>query len=594
MHKKLTRFTTVVATIAAASVATLGLASSSTLAGPPQGANTLTPTSGTTSTTFSLTPPSGASCSGPGTASYVWQTYLVDSGVDASTLTFAGGPNPVAGHFVSPLYDTFGNSIVDKSAAASNLITGIPTFSFSTLAGAAGLTAGAYKIGFACSLGGNLEGGHYWETPITVSAVTATSFSYAFGSVPSAPVLSALTAGDTTLSGSFTASASTPATTGFTVTAVPTAGTTVTLPVAAAGAFTLTGLVNGTSYAVTVKATNSVGASAPSNTANGTPALGASNPVTFLTAVPAAGSVALSWTPPTDFPPTGYTIGVAPTVAGAPFTAAAAATGFTVTGLTPGTVYTFTVTPTHAAPNAPTAATITATPTSAQVIIQDITVVRPVGALVLTQRCGVFGALPAEAASAAFPVALGAATATADLVGTAPTTGAAPGGPADPQFASYPYPVPASYPTHCGVDLGTASLITSGANAGQYYTASGRINQVTVADLRDTDPGWTVNGTMSAFTVAGGGSTFSGSYLGWTPVRTSFSAPTPAGYAQTVTAGAAVAPGNVGGLASAQTLASATTAHGIGIASMDARLKLLIPATARNGVYTGTLTFTAI
>ena len=91
----------------------------------------------------------------------------------------------------------------------------------------------------------------------------------------------------------------------------------------------------------------------------------------------------------------------------------------------------------------------TATALGAQVIEQQITVVRPAGALVLTQRCGVFGALPAEAASAAFPVALTAAAASLDTVGTAPTFN----GSADPLFADYPYPLPANYPTRCGVDM---------------------------------------------------------------------------------------------------------------------------------------------
>ncbi|MGB8862020.1 MAG: WxL domain-containing protein, partial [Ilumatobacteraceae bacterium] len=279
-----------------------------------------------------------------------------------------------------------------------------------------------------------------------------------------------------------------------------------------------------------------------------------------------------------------------PSVAGAPFTAAAGATTFTVNG-TPGTLYTFTVTPTHPSPYVGTAASISATPNAAQVIIQDLTVVRPAGALVLTQRCGVYGPLAAEGATPGFS-ALPALPASADQVGTAPTLTL--GGAADPQFANYPSPASPNYPTHCGVDLGTAQYVTTGALAGQYYAATGRINQVTVSDTRDTDTGWTVNGTMSSFDVVGGGASFSGNYLGWSPVVTDDSDLTTAGYDQVAVPGAAVLPTTAAGLATPKALASASAGAGLGIASFDARLKLLIPSSARAGTYNGTLTFTVV
>jgi len=594
MQSKLTRLATVAAAITAASVATLGLGSSGALAGPPLGTNTLTPASGNTSTTFTLTPPSGASCTGSGASGYNWQTYIVDAGVDASTLTYASGPNAVAGHFVSPLYDSAGgNPVVDQnpSAAPVGLISGIPTMSFSSLAGFL-TTPGAYKIGFACTFGGALDAGKYWETPITISNVTGSSFDYAFGSVPSAPTLaSPLTAGDQTLAGSFTASPSTPATSGFTVTAHPTAGADVTLPVAAAGPFTLTGLTNGTSYAVTVVATNSVGNSAPSNSVSGTPSLAARPPITGLTASQISGpGVHLSWTAPTGAAPTNYTVVFTPSVTGSPFTVPAGTTVLDVTTLTDGTPYSIAVTANYAAaPTTGPTATTSFTYAGA-IIIQDLTVVRPAGALILTQRCGVNGALPAEPATAAGFPATGAVAASANQTGTAPTTGAAPGGPADPQFPAYPFPSPAAYPTHCGVNLGTGSFITTGALAGQYYSANGFINEVTVSDNRDTGAAWTVNGTMGTF--SNGSSTFSGSRLGWSPKVNSV---TPS---QVVTAGPVVDPSitndNTSGLGTARVLATATAGSATGIATLDARLKLLIPVTAAAGTFTGALSLSAI
>jgi len=594
MHSKFTRLATVAAAITAASVATLGLGSSGALAGPPLGTNTLSPATGNTSTTFTLTPPSGASCtgSGSGTPSYRWQTYIVDAGVDASTLTYASGPNAVAGHFVSPLYDAAGGNPVQNqnpSASPLGLISGIPTFSFSSLAGSI-TTPGAYKIGFACTQAGNLDNGKYWETPITIGSVTASSFNYAFGSVPSAPVLaSPLTAGDQTLAGSFTASPSTPATTGFTVTAHPASGPDVTLPVAAAGPFTLTGLTNGTAYDVSVTATNSTGNSAPSNIVSGTPNLAPRPPITGLTASQISGpGVHLVWTAPTGTAPTNYTVVFTPSVAGSPFTAPG--TSLDVTGLIDGTPYSIAVTANYAAaPTTGPTATVPFTYAGA-IIIQDLTVVRPAGALILTQRCGVNGALPAEPATAAGFPATAAVAASANQTGTAPTTGAAPGGPADPQFPSYPFPSPAAYPTHCGVNLGTGSFITTGALAGQYYSANGFINEVTVSDNRDTGAAWTVNGTMGTF--SNGSSTFSGSRLGWSPKVNSVTS------SQVVTAGPVVDPSitndNTSGLGTARVLATATAGSATGIATLDARLKLLIPVTAAAGTFTGALSLSAI
>jgi hypothetical protein len=340
---------------------------------------------------------------------------------------------------------------------------------------------------------------------------------------------------------------------------------------------------------VTVVATNTAGNSAASNTLTGTPSLPARAAVTSLAAVPGTDSVVLNWVTPTGVAPTGYSIAVSPSVAGAPFTALAGATSFTVSAACATGLHTFTVTPTHPAPFVGSPASISAVANCEGTVIQDITVVRPAGALVLTQRCGVNGLLPVEPASPGF-AALAAVPPSADSTGTAPTLTV--GGAADSQFANYPNPSPVAPETHCGVNLGTASFVTSGPLAGQYYAASGILNQVTVSDTRDTDTGWTVNGTMSDFSSAG--ATFSGDHLGWTPFVTDDSDLTMAGYDQIATAGSNVLPATTGGLATAKPLASAAAGHGLGVASFDARLKVLIPSSARSGTYTGTLTFTVI
>ena len=141
----------------------------------------------------------------------------------------------------------------------------------------------------------------------------------------------------------------------------------------------------------------------------------------------------------------------------------------------------------------------------------------------------------------------------------------------------------------------TGRLVPSGALAGNYYTASGRLNQVTIVNTQDLDQAWTLNGAMGAFTVAGGSSSFSGNFLGWSPVVSSVSSAVTGAstYQMVVTPGAAVDP-NAPGLGAAKPLASSLAGQGLGITTLDARLKLLIPSTAAAGTYTGVLTLSIV
>ena len=585
----------VAAGVAAAAVASLAILSSSASALPPgtaaAGTSVLAPGTGTNTSNFTLTPPSGAACPGDSSATpgngYRWGTFFVASSVDPATLTYAAGlPVQQGSAYTDVLYNSAGSPQANKTTAASTgLITPLPVFNF----GANVLPApnGTYNIGYACTLAGVTE--RFWSTPITVSNSTATTFSYSFGAVPAAPVVAGtLVAGDQTLAGTFTHAASIPAATGYTVTAVPTVGpgTTATLPLAAGvTSFSFASLTNGTTYAVSIVATNTAGSSAASNTVTGIPTPAARPPVTNLQGDPLIGSVNLSWTAPSGVAPIGYTIAVTPTVAGAPFTAAAGATSFSVTG--PAGLYTFTVTPNHASPYVGTSASVVASILDARVIIQDITVVRPAGALVLTQICGAYGPLDAEPASTGFPFMPATPGTTAGATG--PTLLANGAGGVDPNYTSGSYPSPATptYPTHCGINLGTATLVTTGPEAGQYYAAKGQINQVTVSDTRNGQQGWTVNGTMSDFVSSTNSSVIFKNQMGWTPVVNGTS------IGQTVTKGAPVAPVTPG-LAVASPLAVASNTASLGIAHMDARLRLLIPVAIPQGTYTATLTFSVV
>ena len=574
---------------------------------------------GNSDTTFTLRLPAGAACTGDSANDgYRVQSYMVRASVNPSTLQFnAAGPTPggLGASFSQPLFTTASSGYVNANTANATTppgpgpIVNIPDFNMAVFS-PGDIPAGAYNLGIACTLGAasttQMRG--YWNIPVTVTTNVATGgtaqVTWNVGAVPTAPTLTAVTVGESQLTAAFTPVASTPATSGFTATATPPSGPAITAT-GASSPIVIPGLTNGTAYSVTVRATNTAGNSTESNSISGTPAIAARPPVTGLTAVPgSAGEVLVSWTGPTGPAPTGYSLTVAPADAG-PFTPGASATSQNVTGLTAGTLYSFTVTPTHVAPNFATPASVQATPLSAQILQQQLTVTRPVGALVLTQVCGVNGALGVEAAQLGFPAGTLPAVA-ADTVGSAPFTN----WPGTVQqdsatFAEYPYPVDdvtgvpnATYPTNCGIDLGIAKLVTSGLGSGQFFRASGVLNQVSVVDTRDADLGWTVNGTMSAFTS--GANTFSGSQLGWTPVVTddsdAFTDSNGTAYDQVVLPGTGVAPNtaNASGLSSGRSLGTASGGSGLGIGVLDARLKLLIPVTANSGVYSGILSITSI
>ena len=632
------RFTKLVATATAfaAVAAVVGITGTAQAALPasaaPTAGQTISVTSGVQSTPFSFSYTGDNACAGDSaTNGYRVQSFMVPDSVDVSQLLYnAGGPIAPAGvTFTRPLFAQVGNAaqVARNTAPTTGIITAgnlVQPLSFAALvAGSIAVPDGAYKIGLACTLGGITE--EYWQTRITVSGSTTgpVAFNWAVGAAPAAPVLGALTAGNGTLTGTFTAAAADPVAT-YTITTVPATVSTVGTP---GTPFTLSGLTNGTSYAVTVTASNGVGGPVVSNTVNGTPTPGAVPAPSPFTATSSVGQIVLNWTPaavPAGATLVNHLITSTPALAGSPFTVAAGTNTLTVTAA-PGS-YSFTIQATYT-PGLYVGATATAVASSnnAQSLIQDITVVRPVGALVLTQRCGVygsaaaysdnvFGSLPALPASpaGADPIA-GDYTAPA---GSAPTLTV--GGAADPLFSQYPYPVTANgdatatYPTHCGIDLGTGRLITSGPRAGQYFTANGRMAQITVVNTQDVDNGWTLNGRMSAFTRTGGGDSFSGNLLGWDPEVTFDSAPNLDGYDMVVVAGGVRQPAstasttglgdvsNESNTSLSQALAkvngfnAGTNTGSLGMAVLDARLRLLIPVSANAGTYTGTLTFTTV
>ena len=617
------------------------------------GSVTIAPASGTRTSSYGFTLPGGASCPGDGTAGYRWQTYIISDALDASQLTFVGGSPSItgapAGSVVDVLY-SLGNPIVDQNPALTTGAVTVAGTQFQNDQYLSGqFSTGIYKTGVACTDGnGNTQ--RFWQSKVAVTVTAGVISSWAVANPPAAPVLSApsfatagtfsgtvavtaanpaitsvvLTAtssnggvtGSQTISGSVSYTTSALAISSIVVTATPvTAGspvsTTINNPAASPVSYSISGLTNGTSYNITAVANNAAGASAVSNTVSNVLVFDVnSKGAPGVVATPAVGGATLAITAPAGGQPNDYTLTVSPAIAGSPFTVPGNATSFTITSATAGVTYTATLQPNYTAPAVGTATTFAFVPQSATLITQTIDVTRPLGGLVLTQRCGVYGALPAENATNAFPAATPAAfVGTQDpnapgllTGGTSPTI---PGGGTDPNFGQYPYPVDANgvpsnpgavtYPTNCGLSLGTAQLITTGSEAGKYFRASGRMNQVTVVDTRNVDAGWTLQGSMTDFASATSADTFSGNYLGWTPVRTYDSGATLEGYDMITTAGTSTQPDFLTGMkASPKVLGSALANQGLGIAAFDARLRLLIPVTKDNGVYTATLTLSVV
>lgn len=257
----------------------------------------------------------------------------------------------------------------------------------------------------------------------------------------------------------------------------------------------------------------------------------------------------------------------APPPAPAPSFTVGPVTTLTISGLTNGDRYTFTVAAEYGVGEFTTEspASDPITP-NGKFITQTITVTRPQGDLVLTQACS--------------PL-------TPDPYPQDDTTGLV---------------IQPPYPTNCTIALGAAKLIKTGPGAGQYFAASGALHEVSVVDARDTDPGWTINAVMGQFND--GAKSFNGSALGWTPAETHtapFTSPD-GSYAMQVQPGSVVAPATLGGLGVSATLAKggndvgpmASGQGGLGIARLNAALTIWIPIFAQAGNYTGVMTITAI
>jgi Bacterial Ig-like domain (group 3) len=132
----------------------------------------------------------------------------------------------------------------------------------------------------------------------------------------------------------------------------------------------------------------------------------------------------------------------------------------------------------------------------------------------------------------------------------------------------------------------TTDVVTLSASG---LTATGATTPITVADTRNSYPGWSVSGQDGSWTGTGtaAGGTFTGNQLGWVPTDTAL--------APAVTLGSAVTAASPG-LGTAAPLASvhAGLGNGYGTSTLGANLTLVIPPTAPAGPYTSGLTISAV
>ncbi len=285
-----------------------------------------------------------------GTA-YSFTVKALDSAGNVSTASAAASATPVAPASIpaapTGLIATAGNAQVALTWTASAGATSYAVFQGATQVGtpaSASYTATGLTNGTSYSF--TVKAVNSAGTSGASAAATATPIA-----PPAAPTGLIATPGNAQVSLTWTGSA------GATSYQVFQGATQIGTP--ATASYTATGLTNGTPYSFTVKAVNAGGASAASAAASATPVAPDVTPPaapTGLAAVAGNAQVSLSWSGPADA--ANYQV-----FQGATLVVTQATTTKVVTGLTNGTLYSFTVKAVDAAGNVSAAsAAATATP----------------------------------------------------------------------------------------------------------------------------------------------------------------------------------------------------------------------------------------
>lgn len=127
--------------------------------------------------------------------------------------------------------------------------------------------------------------------------------------VPTAPQITSVSSGDSSITVAFTPPASRGGApiTNYVLTATPTSGPSIiksdcaAVPVQTPPACTISGLINGESYTVAIAATNSAGTGPDSNTSPSIAPATTPDSVTSLAAIPGNTTLTVTWRPPTNF-----------------------------------------------------------------------------------------------------------------------------------------------------------------------------------------------------------------------------------------------------------------------------------------------------
>jgi hypothetical protein len=252
---------------------------------------------------------------------------------------------------------TYGATI----ATVSNFAAGTwISYNVSSLVAGNGLVGFAYTSASASpiSFASREDAAHAPQLLVTSAGVAT---------VPGPPTNASATAGNGQASVSWSAPASDGGSTISAYTATASPGGQTCSTTGALGC-TVTGLTNGTSYTFTVIATNAVGPgspSAPTNAVTPTAAPTVPGPPTNASATAGNGQASVSWSAPASDGGSTISAYTATASPGGQTCSTTGALGCTVTGLTNGTTYTFTVIATNAVgPGSPSAPSNAVTPTT--------------------------------------------------------------------------------------------------------------------------------------------------------------------------------------------------------------------------------------
>jgi hypothetical protein len=313
-------------------------------------------------------------------------TFLFYNGTDWKELSLTQARTAPDAPTITGVVSGDAQVAVSFTAPSSNGGSAITSYTATSSPG--GLTGTVSQSGDGTITVTGLTNGTGYTFTVTATNAIGTSVASAASSsvtplgAPSSPTITGVVSGDAQVAVSFTAPSSNggSAITSYTATSSP-GGLTGTVSQSGDGTITVTGLTNGTGYTFTVTATNAIGISVASAASSSVTPLGAPSSPTITGVVSGDEQVAVSFTAPSSNGGsviTSYTATSSP--GGLTGTVSQSGSGsITVSGLTNGTGYTFTVTATNAiGTSVASAASASVTP-GTYTILDEYTDLKPTG-----------------------------------------------------------------------------------------------------------------------------------------------------------------------------------------------------------------------